>query len=68
MQSLSVRFKNEFVEFEVAHAIDKRIQAPLSELLEIEHGALAHITKDEMTQVLQRRTEIESPPLPICVP
>ena len=54
----------EFVEYEVTHAIDKRIKTPLSELLEIGHGALRHITKDDMSRVLQQRAEIKSLPIP----
>ena len=34
----------EFVEYEVAHAMDERIKPPVSELLEIESGALRQIT------------------------
>ena len=30
---------DEFVEYEVAHAIDERIKPPVSELLEVQHGA-----------------------------
>ena len=56
--------RQEFIEYEVAHAIDKNIKTPVSELLEIGHGALRHITKDEMSRVLQRRAEIKRLPLP----
>ena len=54
----------EFIEYEVHHAIDKRIKPPVSELLEIGHGSLKHITNDEMTRVIQRRAEIPRLPIP----
>lgn len=52
----------EFVEFEVAHAIDDRIREPVSELLEIEADALKGVTMDDMEEVLERRGEIDRLP------
>ncbi len=54
----------EFIEYEITHAIDERIKTPVSELLEIEQGALKHITKRELSKVLQRRKEIKKSPTP----
>jgi hypothetical protein len=54
----------EFVQFEIDHAIDERIQAPVSELFEIQHGALRRITKDDIVRVLDRRREISERPCP----
>jgi hypothetical protein len=54
----------EFIEFEVAHASDKRLNPPVNELLEIEYGACKNITKDDISKVLERRKEIEKPPTP----
>jgi hypothetical protein len=50
---------DEFIEYEVAHATDQRVKPPVSELFEIEHGALREITMDDMTKVLERRSELE---------
>jgi hypothetical protein len=55
---------DEFVEYEVTHALDDRIKPPFSELFEIKYGACRQITMDDMSKVLVRRSEIErlSPP------
>jgi hypothetical protein len=55
---------DEFVQFEIDHAIDERIKPPVSELFEIEHGALRRITKDDIVKVLDRRREITQRPCP----
>ena len=54
----------EFVEYEVAHAIDDRIRPPVSELLEIEHGAMRRITKDDLVKAMDRRRDIDRRPVP----
>ena len=54
----------EFVDYEVAHAIDDRIRPPMSELLEIEHGAMRRITKDDLLKAMDRRREIDRRPVP----
>lgn len=54
----------EFVDYEVAHAIDGRIKAPVSELFEIAAGACENITMDDMKEVLRRRGAVEHPPTP----
>ena len=54
----------EFVDYEVAHAIDVRIKPPVSELFEISAGALQHITMDDMREVLRRRSTLKQLPLP----
>ncbi|MHC4582021.1 MAG: hypothetical protein ACYS14_11240 [Planctomycetota bacterium] len=54
----------EFIGYEVAHAIDSRVRPPVSELLEIQHGACRHITMDDMSKVLERRGELEKRPIP----
>lgn len=53
---------DEFVEYEVAHAIDERINPPVSELLEIKTGALSHITRDDISRVLEKRKIISRDP------
>jgi len=53
---------DEFVEYEVAHATDDRVQAPVSELLEIEHGAMKHITREAASRVVQCRADLGRPP------
>jgi len=55
---------HEFVDYEVAHAIDKRLRAPVSELFEISARAFEHITMDDMREVFKRRTEVDRPPQP----
>jgi hypothetical protein len=52
----------EFVEYEVAHAIDARIKPPVSELLEVEHGAFRLITTEDVSKALERRKEVQKPP------
>ncbi|MBN1845725.1 MAG: hypothetical protein JW810_08590 [Sedimentisphaerales bacterium] len=54
----------EFIAYEVAHAIDERIQTPLYELLEIGHDACRLITRQDVQRVLDRRKEIDRPPTP----
>lgn len=54
----------EFVEYEIAHAIDDRIKSPVSELFEVKHGACDNITIADMTEVLRVRKGVEKPPTP----
>jgi hypothetical protein len=56
--------KEEFMDYEVAHAIDKRIKPPVHELLEIYPDALKDITLEHMKEVLQRRSEVKHLPQP----
>jgi hypothetical protein len=49
--------RQEFVDYEVAHAIDRRIKPPVSELFEISADAFKNITMDDMREVLKRRSE-----------
>lgn len=51
----------EFVEYEVAHAIDERIKPPVSELIEVGRGALRNLTKEDISKVLERRKEVRTP-------
>ena len=51
----------EFVDYEIDHAIDKRIKSPVTELFEIRYNALKNITMDEMKKVLERRGENKTP-------
>jgi len=55
---------DEFVDYEVGHAIDERIKSPVSELFEIRMGAWDMITKDDILEVVRRRGEVEDPPTP----
>ncbi|MFP4026364.1 MAG: hypothetical protein ACLFWL_01045 [Candidatus Brocadiia bacterium] len=52
----------DFIEYEIHHAIDDRIHRPVSELLEIEPGALAHITKKDVSKILERRQTLQKEP------
>lgn len=54
----------EFIDYEVAHAMDERIKPPVSELLEIAAGACKDITLDDMKEVIRRRREVKRLPTP----
>ena len=54
----------EFVEYEVAHAIDKRLKAPIAELMEIENDSLKIVTENDISQVIEQRESIVSLPTP----
>ncbi|UCF79460.1 MAG: hypothetical protein JSW03_04260 [Candidatus Eiseniibacteriota bacterium] len=53
---------DEFVQYELDHATDKRIKSPLAELLEIEPGACKDITMEDMNRVLEQRSRIKRSP------
>lgn len=53
---------SEFVDYEIAHAIDPNIKPPVAELLEIRPGACQRVTSQDMIAVLERRkTEPKGP-------
>ena len=52
----------EFIEYELAHAVDSRIRMPLSELLEIESGAFSQITTKDISSVIEQRRDVPEPP------
>ena len=54
----------EFIQYEIDHAIDKRIKSPVAELFLIKPNACKHITQDDMRKILERRRAIERPPTP----
>jgi hypothetical protein len=56
--------EDEFVEFEIAHALDERIRPPVAELFRIQSGACDNITLAAMQRVLDRRREVLRPPTP----
>ena len=56
----------EFIDYEVAHAIDGRIKTPVSELFEIAAKAFRYITMDDMKEVLKRRGEVKRLHTPHC--
>ncbi len=58
----------EFVEYELKHAIDGRVKTPVSELFEIQRGACDNITRDDMSEVLRKRKESKkiTPPPSLC--
>jgi hypothetical protein len=53
----------EYIEYELAHAVDKRVKAPLAELLVIEPGAFRQITTGDISRVIERRRDL--PELPV---
>jgi hypothetical protein len=54
----------QFIDYEVAHAIDSRITPPVFELFEIEHNACQQITKEDMSKVLDQRCKVKKLPTP----
>lgn len=54
----------EFVDFEVAHAIDKQLKPPIAELFEIENDSLKNISERDISEVLDQREKIVSLPNP----
>ena len=54
----------DFIDFEVAHAIDKRLKPPVVELLEIENDSLKNITEKDITSVIDRREKLVNLPNP----
>jgi len=54
----------EFVDFEVAHAVDKRLTPPVAELLEIENDSLKNVTENDITKVMDRREKLVNLPNP----
>jgi len=55
---------SEFVAYEIDHAIDKRVKAPVFELLEIQYNALKNIQKIDIFEVLSQRKQKERLPVP----
>jgi len=45
----------DFVDYEIAHAIDERIRPPVSELFEIRRDSLKGVTRRDMEKVIERR-------------
>ncbi len=56
--------EEEFIEFEINHAIDERLKAPVVELLRIETGALDDISMSAMQRVQELRREVDRRPTP----
>lgn len=54
----------EFVDFEVAHAIDKRLKPPVAELLEVENDSLKYVSEKDISEVLDQREKIVRLPNP----
>ena len=54
----------EFVDFEVSHAIDKRLKPPVKELFEIENDSLKNITEKDITSVIDQREKLVNLPNP----
>ena len=56
--------RQEFVDYEVAHATDSRISTPVSELFEISGAAFQLLSMDDMKEVLRLRGETDHLPTP----
>jgi len=54
----------EFIEYEVLHAIDKRLKSPIAELMEIENDSLNIVTESDITKVMDQREKIVNLPHP----
>ena len=52
----------EFIEYELAHAVNHRVKPPISELLVIEPGAFREITTDDISEVIEQRRDLPEPP------
>ena len=52
----------EFIEYEIGHAVDERVRTPLSELLVIEPGAFRQITIKDILKVIEQRRDLPEPP------
>jgi hypothetical protein len=53
----------EFIEYEIGHAVDKGVRTPLSELLVIEPGAFRRITIEDILRVIERRRDLPESPV-----
>jgi hypothetical protein len=51
----------EFIEYEIGHAVDERIRTPLSELLVIEPGAFRQIATKDILKVIEQRRDLPEP-------
>jgi hypothetical protein len=54
----------EFVDYEISHAIDKRLKLPIVELLEITNDSLENITENDITLVMDQREKMVNLPNP----
>jgi hypothetical protein len=53
----------EFIDYEIAHAIDERIKSPVTELFEIRDNALKKIGKEDIESIINRRKELSKSPV-----
>ena len=54
----------EFVDYEISHAIDKRLRAPISELIELENDSLKFISENDISKIMDQREKIMRLPNP----
>ena len=54
----------EFVDYEITHAIDKRLKTPIAELFEIENDSLKNVTENDISKVMEQRETIVKLPTP----
>lgn len=51
----------QFIEYEVSHAINKQATPPIAELFEIKCGALTNVTKEDISEIVERRKQLGTP-------
>ena len=54
----------EFIDYEVSHAIDKQLKAPISELIEVENDSLKKVTENDLSSIMDQREKIVTLPNP----
>jgi hypothetical protein len=52
----------EFIDYEVLHAIDKRLKAPIAELIEVENDSLKYVSENDISQIMDQREKNVSLP------
>lgn len=56
--------REEFISYEVDHAINEQVRPPLDELMEIERDACRDITEQDMAEIIRQRTAHSRRPIP----
>ncbi len=52
----------DFVDYEIAHPMDKRVKEPLNELIEIQPGATMELSKKDISEIIDKRKTIKGLP------
>ena len=54
----------EFINYEISHATDKRLKAPISELFEVENDSLKFVNENDISVIMSQREQIKNIPAP----